>query len=91
MPQRLQDLQDQYEQLFRDCQIVDAGKQQEVDKASAAMLARRPDMPPRIGWASPGTSSPWCTSGRLREISARASATATACRPASVGRMTLWR
>ncbi|MFI5355087.1 MAG: hypothetical protein ACHQX0_05705, partial [Desulfobaccales bacterium] len=39
MPQRLEDLQDQYEQLFRGCQIVDAGKQQEVDKAIAAMQA----------------------------------------------------
>ena len=39
MPQRLEDLQDQYEQLFRDCQIVDAGKQQEVDNAIAAMQA----------------------------------------------------
>ena len=39
MPQRLEDLQEQYEQLFRDCQIVEAGKQQEVDHAIAAMQA----------------------------------------------------
>ena len=39
MPHRLEDYQDQYEQLFRDCQIVDAGKQQEVDNAIAAMQA----------------------------------------------------
>ena len=31
MPHRLKDYQDQYEELFRDCQIVDPGKQQEVD------------------------------------------------------------
>ena len=42
-------------------------------------------MPPwRIRWAPPGTLWLWCTSGRVRGISARASTTATACRPASV-------
>ncbi len=41
MPHRLEDYQDQYEQLFRDCQIVDAGKQQEVDNAIAAMQAHQ--------------------------------------------------
>lgn len=40
MPHRLEDYQDQYEQLFRDCQIV-AGKQQEVDAAIAAMQAHQ--------------------------------------------------
>ena len=39
MPQCLEDWQEQYEQLFRDCQIVEAGKQQEVDQAIAAMQA----------------------------------------------------
>lgn len=39
MPQRLEDCQEQYEQLFRDCQIVEAGKQQEVDHASVALQA----------------------------------------------------
>jgi uncharacterized protein (TIGR02594 family) len=41
MPNRLDDYQDQYEQLFRDCRIVDAGKQQEVDDASAAIQAHQ--------------------------------------------------
>ena len=41
MPHRLEDYQEQYEQLFRDCQIVDPGKQQEVDAAIAAMQAHQ--------------------------------------------------
>ncbi len=41
MPYRLEDYQDQYEQLFRDCRIVAAGKQQEVDDAIAAMQAHQ--------------------------------------------------
>ncbi|MCL4503837.1 MAG: hypothetical protein M1438_18590, partial [Deltaproteobacteria bacterium] len=41
MANRLEDYQEQYEQLFKDCQIVDAGKQQQVDKAIAGMQAHQ--------------------------------------------------
>lgn len=41
MPHRLEDYQDQYEQLFRDCQIIDADKQREVDAAIAALQAQQ--------------------------------------------------
>ncbi|MCL4501647.1 MAG: hypothetical protein M1438_07285 [Deltaproteobacteria bacterium] len=41
MANRLEDYREQYEQLFKDCQIIGAGKQQQVDKAIAAMQAHQ--------------------------------------------------
>ena len=86
----LKEYQDQYEQFFRTCQIVDPDKQRQVDAAIAAMeahQARYAALAEKVG-VTPGTSLPWCISGRLPGTSRGASGTATVCRPAAAGRKT---